>query len=410
MKPCFRRTDIYIPNESVDLSKWSVVACDQYTSEPEYWNKVKNLVDDSPSTFNIIFPEVYLNENYSRVDKIHNMMNQYLKDKIITEKVKQGFVLTERDTVSGKRIGLVGVVDLEQYTFISEPDKKIRATEDTIISRIPPRVKIREGASIESTHVMLLIDDPDKKLIENIYDNRESFNKIYDFELMMNGGHIKGYAIDGEKAIAVENAIFNIQTKSNGLFLAVGDGNHSLATAKACWENLKKNLSSEQLEAHPSRYALVELVNLHSPALIFEPIHRVIFNTDQDHLIERFVFYLQEHEYEFTDGKEIVFIQNSKRKGFDISNKKHHLPVDILQCFLDDYLEKHKNTDIDYIHGEEVVNELTKGKNNCGILLNKINKNLLFDSIVAGGSLPRKTFSLGEAFEKRYYLECRKIL
>lgn len=409
MKACFKSTNILLPQKNTNMYQWSVVACDQYTSQEDYWKEVENIVKDKPSTLNLIFPEVYLGKDDSRVDDVHKKMKQYIDQHILEERIQDGFVLVERQTESGIRLGLVGVIDLEEYDFTPGSSSLIRATEGTIQSRIPPRLKIRDGADIELPHVMVLIDDPHKQLIEFLYEQREELSLLYDTDLMLKGGHIKGYAITGEKSKEVNEMLYKLQAESNGFFLAVGDGNHSLATAKAYWEKVKKELSTEQSD-HPARFAMVELVNLHSPALIFEPIHRVMFNIDVNNFVDRFKDYLDSHKIEYTHGNDIVIIDKDKELNFALSHTNGRLPVDILQHFIDEYLEIHKDVSIDYVHGDEALLSLGQKEGNCGIRLGAIDKNTLFPAIAAGGVLPRKTFSMGEAHEKRYYIECRKIV
>ncbi|MCD7810229.1 MAG: DUF1015 domain-containing protein [Erysipelotrichaceae bacterium] len=409
MKSCFRSTNILLPNKNVDKYKWAVVACDQYTSQEDYWIDVANTVKDEPSTLNIIYPEVYLGKDDARIQKIQDKMLSYMNDGIIEESIKDGFVLVERTTESGTRLGLVGVIDLEAYDFTPGTNAPIRATEGTIAARIPPRLRIRENALLECSHVMVLIDDKRKQLIEPLYDKKESLECIYDMDLMKNGGHLRGYCIDGKKAQEVNALLVEMEKESGGFFLAVGDGNHSLATAKTHWHNVKESLNEEERIDHPARYALVELVNLHSPALFFEPIHRVVFHVDMNDLYQGFVTYLHKQDISYTQGEDIVFIDANYEYHIQLLNEDGRIPLDILQCYLDKYLQAHKDSSIDYVHGKDAVKELATKDNNCGILLGSINKDTLFPAIAAGGVLPRKTFSMGEAYEKRYYVECRKI-
>lgn len=408
MKPCFGRCDILLPDASIDFSKWPVVACDQYTSQPEYWKNVESIVSSNPSSLHMIYPEVYLEEKSNRIDKIHQTMNEYYTNHILTKQVSDGFVLVNRKSTSGEHLGLIGVIDLEAYEYTPGNSALIRATEGTIESRIPPRIKVRNGALLESTHVMLLIDDPECELIESVYENKESLRLLYDTELMLNGGHICGYAIEGENAIKLEKKIKEMEDKSNGFFLCVGDGNHSLATAKTYWSELKKTLPEEIKENHPARYALVELVNLHNSAIQFEPIHRIVFDSDAEKIFEAFCDEMKSYNIEIEEGHDIVFIDKSNRKSLSIKNPQGKLPLDYLQKFLDQYIERNK-LKLDYIHGEDSINELIRKYSACGILVESIQKDTLFSSIVAGGVLPRKSFSMGEPFEKRYYIECRKI-
>jgi len=487
MSNCFNPANILLPKDGVDMEKWSVIACDQYTSQADYWKTVEEFVGDAPSTLNVVFPEIYLGnkkndkncacENGScaddhttmyasmsdseRIACINSTMEKYLSDGIIQQVVTDGYVLVERTTESGVRIGIVGLVDLEDYDFDPKNPTLIRATEGTVISRIPPRVKIREHAAIELPHVMLLVDDPVDKadaisdegkltgiynignvehgIIEYVYSLKDSFRKLYDTDLMQGGGHIRGYAIEGEAAKQVTDAFAKKQEQSGGFLFAVGDGNHSLATAKTCWENIKKSgkFTEEQLKTHPARYALVEICNLHSEALEFKPIHRLLTNVDVKDMLSFFEAEITKQGLESTEGDEIVFeyaesdsdnsakpangnevvSENSavtctapiKSSGINITNRGDRLPVEILKGILDRYLETHDNVSIDYIHGDDALHRLVKETNGCGIFLQSIDKSTLFPAINAGGVLPRKTFSIGEANEKRYYMECHNI-
>ena len=481
MSNCFSPANILLPNDGIDMKKWSVIACDQFTSQADYWDAVEKYVGDAPSTLNVVFPEIYLGtiENQEndcnssgdgvkndketgrktkyasmtddeRIKYINTTMDTYLTDGTLKQAVADGYVLVERTTESGVRLGIVGLIDLDDYDF--DPKKKtlIRATEGTVISRIPPRVKIRENAAIELPHVMLLVDDPiDRQkidgcqcdtqedavniaavkhgIIEYVYAIRDTLCKLYDTDLMQGGGHIRGYAVEGEAAKQVTEAF------------AVGDGNHSLATAKTCWENIKKSgkFTEEQLKTHPARHALVEICNLHSEALEFKPIHRLLTNVDVKDMLSFFEAEITKQGLESTEGDEIVFeyvesgscdsakpangnevvSENNdgrctapiKNSGINITNRGDRLPVEILQGILDKYLETHGNVEIDYIHGDEALHGLVKETKGCGIFLQSIDKSTLFPAINAGGVLPRKTFSIGEANEKRYYMECHKI-
>lgn len=403
MDTCFAPADILLPADDETARFWPVVACDQFTSQREYWQELEKLVGDRPSALNIVFPEVYLDEGYGRIESIQRHIRDYLSRGVLTERVHDGFVLVERSTRSGVRIGLVGKVDLDCYDYTPESKALIRATEGTVISRIPPRVKIRQGAEVESPHVMLLCDDRERELIEPLYARRKELPKLYDLELLMGGGHLRGYAVTGELANKTREIIARQQSRSD-LYLAVGDGNHSLATAKTCWEQIKPGLTEAERKSHPARYALAELVNLHCEALNFEPIHRVLFNVDAGKLIDDFTSAVP-----WAEGEDIVFIHKGGRRGVKLTAAGDRLPVDVLQTFLDRWLEAHPETEIDYVHGSAALEELSVKDGNCGMALKAMDKNALFPAIIAGGVLPRKTFSMGEAEEKRYYMECRKI-
>lgn len=329
MQACFLPADILLPDAAADFEKWAVVACDQFTSQPEYWRKAAEIVGDAPSTLNLVYPEAYLAEGDARIAAIRQAMEDYMRRGMLKTRVKDGFVLVRRVTGSGERLGLVGRLDLEQYDFTPGTSAPVRATEGTILSRIPPRVRIRQGASIESPHAMMLIDDAAMRLIEPLADRE--LPKLYDTELMLGGGHIAGYAVEGELAARTAEQIARMQAESGGFFLAVGDGNHSLATAKACWEAIKPTLSDEARVDHPARFALCELVNLHSPALIFRPVHRVVFGAEIDALQSGFERYLRAHGMTLADGGEVTLVQGGARRGFAIQGRGDRLPVDVLQ-------------------------------------------------------------------------------
>lgn len=486
MSNCFNPANILLPNDGIDMEKWSVIACDQFTSQADYWDAVEKYVADAPSTLNVVFPEIYLgtitkhendcnssgdgakNAEYAsmtdeeRIKYINNTMDTYLTDGTLKQAVTDGYVLVERTTESGVRLGIVGLIDLEDYDFDPKNKTLIRATEGTVISRIPPRVKIREHAAIELPHVMLLVDDPvdgqngelcrnesqentaniaaiKHGIIEYVYAIRDTLCKLYDTELMQEGGHIRGYAIEGEAAKQLTEAFEAKQKSCGGFLFAVGDGNHSLATAKTCWENIKKSgkFTEEQLKTHPARYALVEICNLHSEALEFKPIHRLLTNVDVKDMLSFFEAEITKQGLESAEGDEIVFeyiesgnddsakqangneavsenndgtcTASIRTYGINITNRGDRLPVEILQGILDKYLETHDNVSIDYIHGDEALHGLVQETKGCGIFLQSIDKSTLFPAINAGGVLPRKTFSIGEANEKRYYMECHKI-
>ena len=406
MQPCFLPADILLPDAAADFEKWAVVACDQFTSQPAYWQKAAQIVGDAPSTLNIVYPEVYLAEGDARIASIRQAMADYMRRGVLQTRVKNGFVLVRRVTESGERLGLVGRLDLEQYDFTPGTSAPVRATEGTILSRIPPRVRIRQGAPIESPHVMMLLADAAMRLIEPLA--QMELPKLYDTELMLGGGQISGFAVEGETAARTAELIARMQRESGGFFLAVGDGNHSLATAKACWEQIKPTLTAEQRASHPARFALCELVNLYSPALVFRPIHRVIFGADIDDLQSGFELYLRAHGMTLTEGGEITLVQNGERRGFAVSGRGERLPVDVLQKYLDQACGEKNGWSLDYVHGDEDAAGLAQN-GAAAALLGAMDKRALFPAIAAGGVLPRKTFSMGEATEKRYYMECRAI-
>lgn len=399
----FKSAEILVPKD-INMQKWSVVACDQYTSQPEYWGEVKSFVGSAPSTLNMIFPEVYLNDDDAagRIKSINKTMNRYLGDGIF-RRLENSLVYVERTVGGGKvRRGIVGSVDLEAYNYNKGSRTPIRATEGTVLERIPPRVKIRKNAVLELPHIMLLIDDPEF-LVEKSVDISRG-EKIYDFDLMKNSGHITGYRIKADKVIsALIKLDRKITDKSVPLF-AVGDGNHSLATAKACWEQIKKNLTPAELENHPARFPLVEIVNVHDDALVFEPIHRVVFGCDPEKLVSELKSRCTGH------GEQKIRWITADGSGEVITDSSvSSLAVGTLQSFLDEYTEKNGGT-VDYIHGADVVEKLAKEPGNAGFLLPVMEKSQLFKTVAADGALPRKTFSMGEAWEKRFYVECKQIV
>ena len=415
----FQTADILIP-QNVDFTKWSVVACDQYTSEREYWEDVKNIVGDSPSTLNIIFPDVYLEDGDGdeRIKKINATMEEYLQNGIFRE-LKDTFIYVKRTQPNGKtRHGIVGRLDLEEYDFSKGSQSKIRATEGTIIERIPPRQRIRKNAPLEAPHILILIDDREKSVVEPLESKTDSFEKLYDFDLMKNSGHIVGYNVDETSKNEILSSLEKLSdkdafeakygVKNKGvLMFAAGDGNHSLATAKTCWEEIKKELSDEEIKTHPARYALVELMNIHDETLEFEPIQRVIFDTEPKKLLDALVGH---YNASYTDngGQRIDYTYQGTEGSIYITETDSNLPVGTLQKFLDKYLAENGGR-IDYIHGSDVVRNLAKEENTIGFMVDSMEKNDLFTTVIKDGSLPRKTFSMGEAADKRFYLECKKI-
>lgn len=414
----FKRGNILLP-KNTDMTKWSVVACDQYTSEPEYWNDVEKIVGDAPSTLKLTLPEIYLeDENISeRIAKINSNMKALLDEDFFNE-YKDSMIYLERTQSDGKiREGLIGVVDLEAYSYEKGAETPIRATEKTVIERIPPRVKIRENAPLELPHIMILIDDDKKQIIENLKNKVSEDDIVYDFDLMKNGGHVKGYLLNEETMDEVDKGLKELADKEvfakkydvnnkEVLLFAMGDGNHSLATAKACYEKLKETMSEEEYLNNPARYALVELVNLHSPALEFEAINRVIFNTNPEKLLNSLKEYYQINKD--GNGQEIEVITNDVNEKWYIENPKSNIAVGSIQIFLDEYLKNNEGK-IDYIHGEETTKNLAKQSGNVGFIFEAMPKNELFKTVILDGSLPRKTFSMGHSYDKRYYLESRKI-
>lgn len=416
----FKPADILLPKD-IDFSKWSVVACDQYSSEPEYWQKAAEIAENSPSTLNIIYPEAYLNEpdGDKRIAGINKTMAEYIDSGIFRE-YKDSFIYVERTQKNGKvRRGIVGCIDLEAYDYSVGSESPVRATEGTIISRIPPRQRIRRNAPLELPHILMLADDRKKEIIEPIAERADELEVLYDFELMQDGGHIKGMLLDDDAKKAVIKACEKLEDKSlfeekygvsgkSVLAIAVGDGNHSLATAKSCWEEIKQGLSPQERENHPARYALAELENLHDTALEFEPIHRVIFGVNPDEVKKAFAEYYPQISDTDNGGQKIVITNQGNEETVFIKDAPCNLAVGTFQKFMDEYL-KNNDGEIDYIHGADVVRNLTKQNGTIGFIFDSMEKNDLFTTVIKDGALPRKTFSMGEAYDKRFYLEAKKI-
>ena len=394
---------ILFPKKGTDWSKYAVIACDQYTSNLEYWDTLKEEIGDKVSTFNMIYPEAYLEttDNDKYIQGINNHISTYLKNKDL-EDVGECFILVERVTSYGvRRLGLVLAVDLEDYSYEKGTNALIRASEATIVERIPPRLKIRKDAEIELPHILVLFDDPEKNIVESLYSQRDKLEKVYDFELNKDGGHIRGYKITNTNEVIQKfNELF--YKNNNGLLFIVGDGNHSLATAKAHWENVKKNLSEKERENHPARYALVEANNLYDDGIIFEPIHRVMFNVDKEF----------ENELRSKVDGEFISFTYSKEEGKKELKLPKNAPMAYLQVqtFLDEYLKSHPEAKIDFIHDDdELISVANKNINSVAIAMPALTKEDLFDYLATGRVLPRKSFSMGHANEKRYYLEAKKI-
>ena len=397
----FNKADILLP-ECIDMEKWSTVACDQYTAQPEYWERVKNFVGDCPSTLNIVYPEAFLSEGDARIEAINNSMKEYLEKNIFVA-LQDSLIYVERTMNSGKiRRGIVGAIDLEEYDFSKGSKSAIRATEGTILSRIPPRVKIRENAPLELPHAILLVDDTADYIIGGI----EKTKPLYEFDLMEGGGHIAGWHIRGDEADAVIGRINKFAKDApDNLVFAVGDGNHSLATAKTCWDNLKKTLTEEEQQIHPARFCLVELENIHDEALEFEPIHRVVFGKSMDEVKAALSEYYQVADAMADGAQEIVLVSGEHTESVYVTNPSSNLTVGTLQNFLDSM-----GYELDDIHGDDVVRQLSAGCDAVGFLLPCPQKSELFETVIVDGALPRKTFSMGEANEKRFYLEAKKIV
>ncbi|NLV58545.1 MAG: DUF1015 domain-containing protein [Clostridiales bacterium] len=406
-----------LPKDGVNLATWACVACDQYTSQREYWEKAAELVGDKPSTLKLILPECYLEGAEERIPKIHQEMKKYLEDGVLEGKACGGLILTVRTTPSGNRVGLVVLIDLEGYDYRPGSASLIRATEGTILERIPPRLAVRRGAALEMSHVLMLLDDPERSVVEPLYEKCRQLPCLYDFPLMMGGGRVAGYAVANPQDIqGVYTALGQLKAGLQGdkpLLYAVGDGNHSLAAAKAYWEELKPGLSAEKQECHPARFALVELENIHEEALVFKPIHRLVTGYAPEALLEDWRSYAESRGMSLEGGKgsqEILCVYGEMEKLVRVDHSPQMLAVGTLQAFLDNWLPDHPGVKLDYIHGDDTLRALARQEGAMGFLLPKPHKDSLFATVRKEGVLPRKTFSMGEANEKRYYLETRRLV
>ena len=410
-------TEILLPDFSkVDGSRWATVACDQYTSEPEYWAEVEKTVGDAPSTLHLILPEVYLNEAEARIPTINREMERIAPT---LRAYPQAMICLERTQSDGRvRTGIVGALDLETYDYKKGSETLTRATEGTVLERIPPRVAIRRNASLELPHVMLLIDDPARTAIEPTLASCRERAPLYDFDLMQGGGHVRGYLMNDAEQEAFGSALAALiepealtaryGERASPFLFAVGDGNHSLATAKAIYEELKERIGVEAARQHPARYALTEIVNLHDDALQFEPIYRVVFHCDPAALLTELRAAV-EAKSGSAPAQRLQWFTAEDEGEITIPHPTAQLTVGTLQEFLFDYSARHPEVEVDYIHGEDSLKTLAKKPGAIGFLFDGMRKDELFRSVLFDGALPRKTFSMGHAADKRYYLECRKV-
>ncbi len=416
MKKIFVPGDILLP-KNVDMSLWSVIACDQYTSQPEYWDSLSERVGDKPSTLRLIFPEAYLESKDGDAEskRINAAMDSYLAEDIF-ETIENSFIYVERAmTVGETRRGILGLIDLEAYDYSAESESPVHCTEGTVESRLPPRVKVREGAALELPHVVVFVDDPENTMFKGL----ENGETVYDFDLIDGGGHIIGRRICAGAAKAVENALEALSEPANlekryelngksPVIIAMGDGNHSLATAKMCWERLKPTLTEEERLKHPARFGMAELVNIHDKSVVFEPIHRVIFETKTDNFFSMAQEFFKsvstdgkgEHKIRLQCGNET---QNAYVKGRTIGEA-----IALAQKLCNDYVNQFGGK-LDYIHDDETAIDMANRDDCCGLLLPCFEKKELFESVIRSGAFPAKSFSIGPARDKRYYLECRKI-
>ncbi len=401
-----KQAKILLPN-TTDFTSWACIACDQFTSEKEYWDELEHWVRGKKTTLDLVLPEIYLNNNArARIAKINQNIKSYLNDGVFKE-LEPGFILTVRKTpYVPRRIGLVGMIDLDEYEFSQKSSALIRATEGTIEERIPPRLKIRKDADFEFPHVMVLFDDEERVITEKLYENRAQLEKLYDFDLNMGGGHIEGYfvpdynsVLEGFSKLLDEDRLVKKYGTADKFAFAVGDGNHSLATAKTHWNNIKANLSEEERLAHPARFALVELVNIYDEGIYFEPIFRYVLGVDK----EKFLKGLSE-----VDGGEMRIYVDDRLEYVAGDNQ---LPEGIraVDKYIKEYIDKNGG-EVDYVHGESNLFKLVDSRSDAvGILFEKLDKSDLFKYVSKNGAFPRKTFSMGEGVEKRYYLEGRRI-
>lgn len=424
--------EVLLPRPGVDLGKWAVVACDQFTSEPEYWTQLEGLVGKDPSTLRMVFPEIYLEEpgKAERIKAIQRTMDEYLGAGVLSP--REGMLLVERMAGGRKRTGLILCLDLECYDYSEGSTSLIRATEGTIVDRLPPRMSIREGAAVELPHILVLIDDPDRTVIEPVAASASSAEPLYDFDLNLGGGHLKGFSVSQALQDGVVRALrslaeprtfskkYGLKSDAAVLLFAMGDGNHSLATAKAVWEKLKPSVGPD----HPARYALVELENVHDAGLEFEPIHRVLFGLKPDGLTQlvaslgngavltgvRDQASMRDQVLKSAGKEQLVgVITSSGLSVLHIPDPSTNLAVGTLQHSIDVLMKSGGAQKLDYLHGEDVVFKLGKEAGNAGFFLPPMQKSALFKTVILDGALPRKTFSMGEAREKRYYMEARKI-
>ena len=418
MKKIFRPAEILLP-KAQDMSRWSVVACDQFSSQPDYWEALENLTKDVPSTLHLMLPEAYLEtrDQFAEAEKINAEMDRYLSGGVF-EALPQCYIYVERTLASGiVRRGLMGVLDLDEYDYSPASTSPIRATEGTVVDRLPPRVRVRRGANLEMPHIMVFIDDAADSVLRPLTEAREKLTKLYDFELNAGGGHLRGYMVAGEAASVLEKAIDGLADeaalrarygdKAPAIF-AMGDGNHSLATAKKCWEEIKPGLSEEERENHPARFGLVELVNIHDEAITFEPIHKVVFDTEAADFIVEAEAYWARRSRESDKGHSIRIVVGDKEKTIKVNGLTIGELIGNAEEFCQSYMASHGGK-IDYIHNDDTAIGMGQRPGCAAVLLPRMEKGELFPSIIESGPFPKKSFSIGHAEDKRYYLECRKI-
>lgn len=403
MNHCFLPADILLP-ANASLERWSVIACDQFTSDIDYWKRVRKTAGSELSAVNMILPEAELSQSSDEtINAINRSMEKALEENAFTC-YPNAYVYVERTLKDGSvRQGIVGAVDLEAYDFHPEADAKIKATEQTVTERIPPRAAIRRNAPMEFSHTILFCDDPEKKLVEQVGEHKDTLQKLYDFDLMEGGGHIRGWLLTGNAQDAFQEALdaYMVSRQGQAAFL-VADGNHSLATAKRCYEDLKKTLPEEVWKNHPARYAMVEVENIHSDVVVFHPIHRIITGIEPATLLSAMETASGEAQYP------VRWVTAQGEGTVILPGKADQLQIAAVQPFLDAWLQTNPGQ-IDYIHDDDALRKLANAPACLGLLMETMDKSALFSFIASGHVLPRKTFSLGHAAEKRYYLEGRKI-
>lgn len=419
MKKYIHSADIYLPELGGDAgTRWAVVACDQYTSEREYWEAAESFVGSAPSALRLILPEAYLDREEEAIPTINQTMREYLQNGVL-KRHEDTMIYLERTQSDGRvRRGLVCAIDLEDYDYSKGSVTLTRATEGTVLERIPPRVAIRRGAALEMPHVMVLIDDPDRTVIEPIAKKSSLYGVAYDFELMANSGHVKGYFVDRTDFESINAALGELCSDgvmkdkygvdAAPLLFAIGDGNHSLASAKALYEEIKADIGLDAAMAHPARYALCEIVNLHDEALEFEPIYRVVFGVDTLEFVTELEIYASGLRGN-ADAQALELVWRGGSKSVRVERPVAQLAVGTVQAFIDEYLRAHPDASVDYIHGVDSAKALAQREDAVGILFDGMGKDMLFKTVICDGALPRKTFSMGHAADKRFYIESRGI-
>ncbi len=414
----FKAAEILLP-KTADMTKWSVVACDQFSSQPEYWESLEKLTADVPSTLHLMLPEAYLEtrDQFAEAVKINAEMEKYLAGDVF-KALPECYIYVERTLASGAvRRGLMGVLDLERYDYSKTSASPIRATEGTVEDRLPPRVRVRRGAPLEMPHIMVFIDDWAQAVLQPLTEKKDSLPRLYDFPLNAGGGAVKGWMVSGKDAAELEKAIDSLGDtdrlrarygEAAPAIYAMGDGNHSLATAKKCWEEFKPTLSDAEKESHPARYSLVELVNIHDEAITFEPIHKVVFDTEPSEFIAQAEAFWASQSREGESFHSIRLVVGEAEKEIKVYGLTIGELIGKAEDFCQSYMAGHGGK-IDYIHNDDTAVGMGRRDGCACVLLPRMEKGELFPSIICSGPFPKKSFSIGHAQDKRYYLECRKI-